>query len=78
MAPVTSRRAQTAKPTLLLLQVEHTGNLIGLYREDRWSMFYGAHGIPDTLLFSIEFAWMRCERMTVIRKWVGGEGCGEE
>ena len=75
---MTSRRAQTAKPTLLLLQVEHTGNLIGLYREDRWSMFYGARGIPDTLLFSIEFACQRGKRATVIRKWVGGDDCGEE
>ena len=74
---MTSRRAQAAKPTLLLMQVEHTGNLIGLYREDRWSMFYGARGIPDTLLFSIEFPRRRGERAAVIRKWVGGGVSGE-
>ena len=75
---VTSRRAQSTKPTLLLMQVEHTGNLIGLYREDRWSMYYGARGIPDTLLFSIEFSYHHGERTTVIRKWVGGGVYGEE
>ena len=29
-----SRRAEANKPTLLLLQIEHNGNLIGLYSED--------------------------------------------
>ena len=68
-----SRRAEAIKPTLLLLQIEHNGNLIGLYREDRWSRRHGTHGSPDTILFSIEFTWKKRELVTTIRKWVGGE-----
>lgn len=68
-----SRRAEANKPTLLLLQIEHNGNLIGLYREDRWSRRHGVHGSPDTILFSIEFTWKKRELITMIRKWVGGK-----
>ena len=58
---------------MLLLQIEHTGNLIGLYREDRWSRRHGTHGSPDTILFSIEFTWKKRELVSTIQKWVGGE-----
>ena len=67
------RRAESIKPTLLLLQIEHNGNMIGLYREDRWCRRRGTHGSPDTILFSIEFFRKKGEVVTMIRKWVGGE-----
>ena len=64
-------RASYHKPTLLLMQIEHNGNYIGLYREDRWSRRRDAHGIPDTILFSIMFYTRKGEPFTVIKKWNG-------
>ena len=53
------------------MQIEHNGNYIGLYREDRWSRRRDAHGIPDTILFSIMFYTRKGEPFTVIKKWNG-------
>ena len=58
------------------MQIEHNGNYIGLYREDRWSRRRDAHGVPETLLFSIVFYTKKGETYPVIEKW-SGRGYGE-
>ena len=75
-AGIDGRKATYHKPTLLLMQIEHNGNYIGLYREDRWSRRRDAHGVPETLLFSIVFYTKKGETYPVIEKW-SGRGCGE-
>ena len=75
-AEIDGRKATYHKPTLLLMQIEHNGNYIGLYREDRWSRRRDAHGVPETLLFSIVFYTKKGETYPVIEKW-SGRGCGE-
>ena len=66
------RHAGIAKPTLLLLQIEHSGELIGLYREDRWTDKRNAHGIPNTLLFMITLTRSREKLNVHIERWLGG------
>lgn len=68
---LSGRKASYHKPTLLLMQIEHNGNYIGLYREDRWSRRRDAHGVPETLLFSIVFYSKKGETYPVIKKWSG-------
>lgn len=66
-------RASFYKPTLLLMQVEHSGSLIGFYREDRWSRRKDAHGLQDSILFQIRFFSKKGEVISKIQKWHGGK-----
>ena len=70
---INSRKASFYKPTLLLCQIEHSGNLIGFYREDRWSYRRDAHGSSDSLLLLIEFTSRHRMIETKIKKWKGGK-----